>query len=677
VGQQLADGRFLLVVNAQVSEARFLALQKKNAKSTAFTTLPIQLSSEELQVALAQEITAAEIPLVVGALKVLLTFDNDVPEEQVNAITDAVKRAVVLDPERGDTVEVKKAPLQSPSATKKKEVESLNTKVLEGSKDVEKLRFDVSSAQQRTTETQQRVAEAMAKVTQVEAEKLKLQTDLRAAEARAAAEKDKAAAAKTALDEETATRRRLEEDLSIYKTPMGDIKKIVKGLELPLTVLPVALLLFVFAAAAFFIYLRFQGAKTSKFMEAAEAMAQALVKAGRGPSGGASQGMTLDAARNDLGRMLASQTEEASKASHVPQNMLGEELASTRKEALEAWDALREYPYLTFAELREWLWSGGTPAGRLVSLLGALGPVESLRVLQSFAPEDLDRIRTERQENASKLPGYAALLQLHRNVVAEAIQCPACIAKLDFPALVRSTDERLATALDSCSPASGALTLSLLPGQRKTTVFDLLSKETLERCVDGFAMIQDLPSRELDSLLRKTIEELLPGLEQAALPRIAVAQKVSELLSDTSVRARGLLQTSLAKHGSLLATVNQKRVTFEDVLALEDETLAELLDEVDAEQIAALALGLAEPAQAKVARVLSRKVQMAVRAEMQRLQARQATLRRAQGQSLEIQAALVERVKGLVEEGVVDLKRGPTSPSSGPSGRLPPGKESA
>jgi flagellar motor switch protein FliG len=190
-------------------------------------------------------------------------------------------------------------------------------------------------------------------------------------------------------------------------------------------------------------------------------------------------------------------------------------------------------------------------------------------------------------------------------------------------------------------------------------------------------MIQDLPSRELDSLLRKTIEELLPGLEQAALPRIAVAQKVSELLSDTSVRARGLLQTSLAKHGSLLATVNQKRVTFEDVLALEDETLAELLDEVDAEQIAALALGLAEPAQAKVARVLSRKVQMAVRAEMQRLQARQATLRRAQGQSLEIQAALVERVKGLVEEGVVDLKRGPTSPSSGPSGRLPPGKESA
>jgi hypothetical protein len=98
-------------------------------------------------------------------------------------------------------------------------------------------------------------------------------------------------------------------------------------------------------------------------------------------------------------------------------------------------------------------------------------------------------------------------------------------------------------------------------------------------------------------------------------------------------------------------------VTFEDVLAVEDETLIELLDEFEPEQLANLVCALGKESQQRIAKTLSRKVVIAVQGELQRLNTRSATLRRAQAQSVELQSYLIGKLKALVDEGVVEIRR--------------------
>lgn len=621
MGQQLADGRFLLYVKTDVSPEKFASLVSGKQKNFQLTTLPMELSTAEKEKIVAESLTAEQVTLIAGAVTVTLTFNNDVPDAQAAALQDAITNALGLNKGRGDAVVVKKA--------------SLSASFSEVTKDVEKLRYEVSLAQQ--------------KAAQAEAERTKLQVDLRMAQ-------DKAAAADERVKDEKDKNKRMEEDLSVYKTPLGDVKKLIKGLELPLTVLPIAFLLFVFAAVGFFVYLRFQGAKTNKLMQAADVMAQAFAKANRG---GGSGGLTLDAARTEFAKLTAGQNHEAANAlpGTLPQALLGEELASAKQKAMDAWNDLKKYPYLTYAELREWLVGGGPQTQRFIALGNALGPVESMRLLQQFAHEDLAMLRGDTFENASELPGYAALLQLHRKVMAEVIRRPQCVATLNFPELVRASDESLVNALSENTSLGIALCINILPDTRLNKILEALPPEKKSECVDGIAKLDDLNEIEIEAELAALKNTLSPFLANISSPRLGAAEKMAQILKDSSPKTRATLQESLGRHEKLRDKVTQKMVTFEDVLAVEDETLIELLDEFEPEQLANLVCALGKESQQRIAKTLSRKVVIAVQGELQRLNTRSATLRRAQGQSVELQSYLIGKLKALVDEGVVEIRR--------------------
>ncbi len=620
VGQQLSDGRFLLFVKSEVNREKFLDLVNKKAGTTRLTTLPMTLSAAEKQKLVAETLSVQDVALISGPVSITITFDSEIPDGQTKALRDAVADALEISTQRGDSVIVKKAPIMA----------SVNTKMAEGAKDLEKLRFEVSAAQQ--------------KLAQLENERMKLNSDLESANSIVREEREKI--------------RKLEDDLSIYKTPLGEVKKLIKGLELPLTILPIAVLLFVFAAAGFFVYLRFQGAKTNKLMQAADVMAQAFAKAGR--QGGAGAGLTLDAARAEMTKLIASQNDDASRNSPnmLPQALLSEEIASTKQEALDAWADLKKYPYLTFTELREWLVGGGAQTQRFMALANALGPVESMRLFQQFSHQDLAAMRSDSIDNASKLPGYAAILQLHRNVTAEVIRKPPCVAELDFPELIRANDGTLAHALAECAATTVALCINLLPQTKRRQMLEMLSPETQAQCVEGMAIIANLDTQSLEQQVVALKEELRPKLANTAAPKLGAEDAMADLLNESSPKVRAVLQESLSKHEDFKNTLLQKMVTFEDVLELDNETLTELLDELEPEQMAVLVCGLNKEAQNRIAGILPRKVVVTIQGELQRLNTRQALLRRAQAQSLELQAALAEKLKGLVSEGIVDLKRG-------------------
>lgn len=621
MGQQLADGRFLLYVKADVSAAKFASLMNGKQKSFQLTTLPVELSAAEKEKIVAESLTVEQVTLIVSALKVTLTFNTDVPDAQAKALQDAITNALSLNKERGDAVVVKKA--------------SLSASFSEVTKDVEKLRYEVSLAQQKAAEAQ--------------AAKTKLEAELRASQ-------EKASAADERIKEEKEKVKRMEEDLSIYKTPLGDIKKIIKGLEVPLTVLPIAVLLFVFSTVGFFVYLRFQGAKTNKLMQAADVMAQAFAKANRASGPG---GLTLDAARAEFAKLTASQNHEAANAlaSSVPHALLGEELASAKQKAMDAWSDLKKHPYLTHAELREWLVGGGAQTQRFIALGNALGPVESMRLLQHFAHEDLAMLRGDSSENASELPGYAALLQLHRKVMAEVIRRPSCVATLNFPEIVRASDDALISAVSENTPVGIALCISLLPDARASKILEALPPEKKSACIDGVAKLDELNEGEIEAELATLKSSLAPMLASVSSVGMGAAEKISQIMRESTPKTRAALQESLGKHEKLRSKITQKMLTFEDVLTVEDETLSELLDEFEPERIAVLVCALDKAAQERIAKTLSRKVVIAVQSELQRLGARSATLRRAHAQSGELQAYLIDKLKTLVDEGVVEIRR--------------------
>jgi flagellar motor switch protein FliG len=294
-----------------------------------------------------------------------------------------------------------------------------------------------------------------------------------------------------------------------------------------------------------------------------------------------------------------------------------------------------------------------------------------MALLQKFSPVDLAAMRRDGFDSNSKMQGFAAVLQLHRSVTAEVLRRPVVFAQLDFPELIAAGDDLLIKGLTACSPASLALCINLLPGSRKSKVLEELSAELQSRLIDGVALLDamDLPKLEGQlELLRKEVGSKLDNRSQQSL---GAAEDIAGLLRDTSPKTQAALNQALGRHTKLRDKITEKMITIEDVLAVENDTLAELIDELEPEQIAILMSGLVPAAQQRVGSVLPPKIVITVQSEMQRLGSRQSSMRRAQAQSTGLQAALIDKLKTLVDEGVVDLRRRRTE-SSGQAAPNPP-----
>ena len=622
LGQQLSEGRFILYIKASISPEKISELLSSKSQDTKLTSLPMSMSAKERLKLMAERLTVDQVPLFIGPLTVSLTFGNDVSNGQINSLKEATANGLGLDLNAGDSVQVKKADLLPQS----------------GTKDVEKLRHDTVIAQQ--------------KITQSESENSQLKNDLVAAQ-------EKIAKGERIITEFEAKIRVLEEDLSIYKTPMGDIKKIIKGLELPLTVLPIALVFFIFASFLFFLYLRLQGNKATKFLEAADLLAQGMARAGKNNAiAGRSQ-------KNEIEKVIqASENAGLGSGSNSP-ILLGDEIVTLKNEALEAWKNLSQYPYLVTSELREWLVAGGAQTQKLVSVMGALGPVESVNLLQKFSPNDLAQLRKleNGQDSASKLPGYSAILQLHRLISTQILNRPEAIIRLDFPELVKASDDALADALIAVEPKSLALCLYILPENRRFKIIESGSAKMQRDAVEGFAALEGITPEKIDIELSSLRTQLVPSLLKHAVIKFAVADEISQLMDEVSPKTRASLQEALSQHKRLDDLINARMITMDDVLTVDDETLGELLDEFSPEQMATLLSGLRQEGVGRISKILPRKMAVSVQSELSRLSSRQGSLKRAQNQSLEYQTLLRDRLKELVIEGVVELNKGETSKS--------------
>jgi flagellar motor switch protein FliG len=385
-----------------------------------------------------------------------------------------------------------------------------------------------------------------------------------------------------------------------------------------------------------------------------------MIRAGKGSANG---NRTAESQRTEIEKAIQAAESTGGTGAAGGPTLLGDEIVILKNEALEAWADLGQYPYLATSELREWLVAGGGQTQKFVAVMGALGPVESVKLLQKFSPNDLAQLRKVEniQDSASKLPGYSAILQLHRSISTQILNRPDAIIRLDFPELVKASDEALASGLVSVDAKSIALCFYILPEARRFKIIEAVSAKMQRDVVEGFAALDGTTLEKIDFEISSLKTQLIPNLEKNTVIRFAIAEEITQLMDEVSPKTRASLQEALSLHKDLDDQINARMVTFDDVLSVDDETLGELLDEFSPEQVAVLLSGVRQEGIRRIAKVLPRKVAITVEAELARISSRQATLKRARNQSLEYQTLLRDRLKDLVEEGVVELDKGELS----------------
>lgn len=207
LGQQLSEGRFILYIRASISQRKISALLNSKSQDTKLTSLPMSMSAKERLKLMAEKLTVEQVPLFIGPLTVSLTFGNDVSDAQINSLKEATANGLGLNSKRGDSVQVKKAELIPQSAIK----------------DVDKLRHETVIAQQKITQSESENFKLLSSFQQLKNELAAAQDKVADAQEKMLSVQEKAAKVEKEKSDLEAKIRSLEEDLSVYKTPMGEI----------------------------------------------------------------------------------------------------------------------------------------------------------------------------------------------------------------------------------------------------------------------------------------------------------------------------------------------------------------------------------------------------------------------------------------------------------------------
>jgi flagellar motor switch protein FliG len=208
-----------------------------------------------------------------------------------------------------------------------------------------------------------------------------------------------------------------------------------------------------------------------------------------------------------------------------------------------------------------------------------------------------------------------------------------------------------------------ALCLYILPENRRLGIIEAFSAKLQRDAVEGFASLDGTTPDRIDFELSSLKTQLVPSLLKSSVIRFAIAEDITQLMDEASPKTRASLQEALSLHKDLDDQINASLITFDDVLAVDDDTLGELLDEFSPEQTAILMSGVGQEHNRRIAKILPRKIAVSVESELSRISSRQSSLKRAQNQSLEYQSLLRERLKDLVAEGVIELDKGNSSKS--------------
>ena len=642
LGREVLDGLFVVIVKAELN-AEAIKSTANPSSGVNFQSLPRNLSANEVAKAYLNGMSIDRLRSLAKSIQVKITVDKSASQGQRNIVRSLIENGLSLSSERGEKLVIEDDELQSYSAKARQETADRAVTTLE----LEKNRL-ASESQDAKDNAKQIELKSKIEIDRLSSEKS-------ASEISKKQEESKFLKVQSENEDLKKKLSTLEQELSVFQTPLGDTKKLVRGLEVPIVLVGVLLFFLIGISAVMFVYGRVHERKTNKGFESAQLISQALGKIGKNSS--TSSNTANSAPLNSMQNTNPQMNMSAAVGRSAERSFLSvSDLESLRTQALGAFEELQTFPYLMASELREWLEEGPEGQLRLAGILVALGPQHVMPMLRDLPPSALKTLDLAQglTDPASREKAYHSMVGLHFTVLSRAEQLPQSVVRLKFPALTSASDSLLIKAAKQLEREEQSALLSLLPPRRWKGMMEQILEglDTEEQKQLLSLQIKADPFTKLNAMVSKV------GQSLSATERSLEGQGIRLLLGKLESQGDALS----ASHRELLFDLLREHtppslegVTFDQVLSLDKEILAEVLETLEIEEVASLILSLDDNLAEKVRAQFSGKVLTSLEQDIKRLTRTPTQAKKSKRLGVQVQAKVQQQVQTLVEEGIVSF----------------------
>lgn len=620
LNNQLDSGNYLVLVSVQLNVKKIAQRLSALNSRTRLKALGRRMLPAELAEQFAAGLSPDEFLTYISSIQVNFKLDKKVDASLEKVLVGALGESLNLDTRRGDKIAVERVDFSNAS-TRKKYEDQLNGL---------KQELDRVREEKRTWEL---------KGTGNETQKLQYETQLRGIQSDLEREREAHQKTKDLLEQQKKQAEDLQSQLGEMeeKTLFGKVRRAVKGIELLVTFLPIALIIIIVLTIFAVSFLSSQGKRSRSLLEGMQIIAGAL---GKGPTGAAARPSS----------QVNRETKESKKSDNETNAPLSDtNMEHARREAEESWQITQQEPYAALMLLKDWL---QTPDGvsRFMAVSQALGTELARQLWEAFPQDDLASISNGNFELLPAAVGYQLVKQISTQAEAIKLSRPQWFRTADLSQLIKASDAQIAQLANDVSEDDlGPLLYSLSPA-RLARVLTLIPDSSR-----FIAAITRVPSRAEDecvSAIANATERLTAALESQSGN---ISNLVSTLYNFADASLKREISKLLESDEALAESLHGRIITIKDVLSVDKNTLSELLATFSENELAALVSSLTPQEGNVIASCLSQKFMVGVNQELSRIRSQPNLTRQAQILGERLQGVLVEEIRALIAEGRVVL----------------------
>lgn len=616
------------------------------------------VSNDDALISLLNALTPVEILQNAGKITVTVTLDLSYPKDSVAEMQKSLFASLRLYAKRGDKVEIVQKDLTAGRA--KFKIERAERESQQFKNQVDVLQRELEAVRRKEADAQREIAELRrkeqdAQLQMRDAQKLSEDSKNRIRDEQEKATKAEEERRKIVLENEDLKKQigelnqKNKDLLDDSKTLQGKARRFMAGIELPLTVIPSVLL----ALAGVLVIVLFQ---TSRVKSASNEMNATMLQVS---SAVAKIGESIVQAAKVQGKQGADAINVGPGGALGGQNQLqgggdsnSEELLALEKEAQGLLADLSKTRYTMLSVLKDWL-ADKREGAKFVAFSEAMGPNAAREIWKAFPKEDLELLGNALFEPMAKVQAYKVVLQLYRLVGREISRKPNYFTNLDLIFLISATDVELSGALSESGTVEAARVMILLTPERCSRIIPGLRNHDSTEFIEAMREATNMSEQDARDAIEHVRGNIRSEREQG---NFDVANHIMVMLDAPNPEFRTAASRFLRSDKSLSASMGSRVVTIDEVLNLEDETLAELLTELEPSEVGALIVSLPEENGDRVNQFFSSpKIQAAIRQELDKYNRSKTARKRAEMDGQKIQASLILQVKEMREQGLIEL----------------------
>ena len=540
-----------------------------------------------------------------NSIKINLSLDQNIRPATIDVIKSVVTQNFNLRPSRGDSITISKLDLIPQHTQKMKELEQKLG-------DVEK---KLSTSEVEVKVTKGKLEDEQVRNNQLEARNRSLDRDMELLKRQI-----------QFLKNQLEGKKEL--------TPWEKMRKLLAGLELPIALLLIALL----TTFGFVVYQYVRGKRMNQKMTAMDAGIKNISGAIQGIGGS-----LLEAAR------LEQESKEGQEDVETEEGEAG--LAMLKQSATVAWEELKQKPAILHSILRDWL---AESSGRqnFVYLSDAIERKDMEELWLNFPVEEIEPLEKMLNSNIPRAKAFGAILKASRIAAKESALRPVYFSSLDLAPLISNTDEFLAKIFGNIDIDMCARGLILISPSRCKKIFPMVQNHEQALILEAMQQNMNLTQEEAED----TLNYLAQAIEEEVRNEFKIVGHFAGLMDSPVASQKETVIQVLRDNAELLEKVQNRITTFEVIFSLDPAFLSDMLAELGPKEIASLAASLQPQHAQAVLDQCKGKLLAMVQGEASRFMASPTEKAKAAAEGRKIQTRIVNKLKRLEQDGIVDLK---------------------